>query len=173
MPGILLLRSLALLVKRTGLWWLNFPLEVSGPGLAVLMDSIHGMVVDVDPVQTTASEAIFVRVQGLKDLLEVVVPDDECLERFRFFELQITSPVRLCLQKRSWRWSVKFQSPSWRDRTLSCEAKFFCQDTHAVESLFLRGSRKVGVPDIQVTFVTTQSKYSQSAFDVFDPRKKS
>ena len=52
-------------------------LEVTSPGLAVFMKSINGMVVDIDPVRTTAGKAILVRVQGLKNRLEVVVPDDE------------------------------------------------------------------------------------------------
>ena len=52
-------------------------LEITSPGLAVFMKSIHSMVIDVDPVQTAASKAILVCAQGLIDLLEVVIPDGE------------------------------------------------------------------------------------------------
>ena len=41
------------------------------------MKSVHSMVIDVDPVQAAASKAILVCVKGLKDLLEIVIPDDE------------------------------------------------------------------------------------------------
>ena len=55
----------------------EFQLETLSPGLAVLVQSIHSMMVDVDSVQAAASEAILVCVEGLEHLLEVMAPDDE------------------------------------------------------------------------------------------------
>ena len=57
------------------------------------------MMIDVDPVKAAASETIFVRVQGLEDLLEAVISEDEGLKCLNFFALPIPSPVRRFLTK--------------------------------------------------------------------------
>ena len=55
----------------------EFQLKFAGPGLAVFVESVNRMLVNVNPIQPTAGEPILMRAQGLEDLLEVVILDEE------------------------------------------------------------------------------------------------
>ena len=55
----------------------EFELKFAGPGLAVFVESVNRMLVNVNPAQPATGEPILMRVQGLEDLLEVVILDEE------------------------------------------------------------------------------------------------
>ena len=77
----------------------EFQVEVTGPSLALFMQSVHRMMIDVNLAKAAANKIIFMRVQGLKDLVEAVLSEDECLRSLSFFALPIPSPVRLALAR--------------------------------------------------------------------------
>ena len=71
--------------------------ETMHPGSDVFVKEIRRVVVDVNPVQPTSSQAILMGMKRLEDLMEIVWGKDLLEEDPSFFTLAVPSPRGILL----------------------------------------------------------------------------